>query len=139
MAIAEFRIIPLPRPLDTDRTPECAACRHCWLGPWKAYGSQLRDLHDRVPSALYSCRREIPAGWFVQLPGGVAFGGKSIINWTATVENDAHRSQLVYIIIAVTTWYYPNADETATNSVASTGVASATAAAKMMARTLVPA
>jgi len=40
---------------------------------------------------------------------------------------------LVYIIIAITTWYYPNSDETATNSVGSTDAA---AVAKMLARSL---
>jgi len=43
---------------------------------------------------------------------------------------------LVYIIIAVTTWYYPNADETTTNALNSAEPAVTTAVAKMIARGL---
>jgi len=41
---------------------------------------------------------------------------------------------LVYIIIAVTTWYYPNADETTTNAPVSTGPSNGTVVARMLAR-----
>jgi calcium/proton exchanger cax len=60
---AELRTLPLPGTVDSDRTIQCAACGHCWMGSGQADGPQFRDFHGGAADIVDSRSRQFLARW----------------------------------------------------------------------------
>ena len=87
-------------------------------GLGKNAGPQFRDLHGYYPRSFHFGCWQLLARRLLQLSGGSFTDSKwdaKLWRWVLTF------GQIVYVIVALTTWFYPNAELTTSNGASGAG------------------